>query len=257
MTETGGAWSRKARLRQLLRLPFRSWSSLRPSFAQFGEDHAIVHLLNPSTSGTYVDVGANDPIDGSNTAFLYFLGWSGLAIDPNPAFAAPFRKVRPRDTFLTVGVSEQPGSLTYHEFRNDKLNTFSDARAEQLRGEGTPSVATSTIPCRPLHELIRAHLGDRHPDLLSIDCEGMDLEVLRSARLDTTRPTVILIEDFDRYCNFRDGRPGGELDEYLRSVRYSPIWQAAWSSIYVANDWRDLPGRGFSPPRDETNFMPK
>lgn len=68
---------------------------------------------------------------------------------------------------------------------------------------------------------------------------------------------MILIEDFDRYCNFRDGCHGGELDDYLRSMRYSPIWQAAWSSIYVANDWRDLPGGAFDPPRDETNFMPK
>lgn len=184
MAESGG--SKKARLRQMLRLPPRSWLSLRPSFAQFGEDHAILRLLNPGTSGTFVDVGANDPIDGSNTAFLYFLGWSGLAIDPNPRYAQPFRKVRPRDTFLTMGVSELPSSLTYHEFGNDKLNTFSDARAEQLRGEGTLSVATSTIPCRPLHELIRAHLGNRHPDLLSVDCEGMDLEVLRSR--DSPRP---------------------------------------------------------------------
>src|SRR5581483_2694790 len=102
-------WRNRARLFPLLR-------AARPVFSQFGEDLAITKLLHPSGKGTYVDVGANDPFNGSNTAYLYTLGWSGLAIDPNPAFSADFKKHRPRDTHLTMGVSENEAELTYYEF---------------------------------------------------------------------------------------------------------------------------------------------
>ncbi|MEI9928867.1 MAG: hypothetical protein WDN44_15790 [Sphingomonas sp.] len=49
----------------------------------FGEDVLLGRLLKTASSGTYVDVGANHPIEGSNTYRLYRQGWTGLTIDPN------------------------------------------------------------------------------------------------------------------------------------------------------------------------------
>ena len=41
--------------------------------------------------GTYVDVGAADPVDDSVTAAFYQRGWRGLNIEPVPSFAAALR----------------------------------------------------------------------------------------------------------------------------------------------------------------------
>ena len=151
----GGRVFRRAR--QLTRLPPDAWRSLLPSFSQFGEDHALLRLLKPRSTGTYVDVGANEPLEGSNTAFLYSLGWTGLAIDANPAFAPKFRKARPQDTFLTMGVALEPAELTYFEFGNNVFNTLSPERAAQLTAEGTRPIAERRIPCLPLRDIVRQH----------------------------------------------------------------------------------------------------
>jgi FkbM family methyltransferase len=229
----------------------------RPIFSQFGEDVALTRLLHPQSSGVYVDVGANHPFDGSNTAYLYLKGWSGLAIDPNPIFAEQFRKVRPRDIYLTEGASLSPGALTYYEFEENKFNTLSDERSAQLVREGKVNIRQSSIPCRPLAESVRTHLKGKHIDLLSVDCEGLDLEVLKSAELDAMTPTVIIIEDFSQYLGFRDHEEEGELPQFLRSMNYAPIYQCAWSAIYVSRNWRDLPKTGaYDPPRDPNDYMP-
>ena len=232
-------------------------SAAWPTFSQFGEDLALFNLLNPSHRGTYVDVGANDPFKGSNTAFLYMRGWSGLVIEPNPSFVEAYRKRRPRDTFVTAGVSDTCHALKYFEFKEDVFNTFSPERAEQLRNDGNPPLREQMVPCSPLGDLVAAHLPGRQIDLLSVDCEGLDLQVLESARLDRLRPVAVIVEDFDQYTGFRDGKPRARMEEYLRSQAYSPIYQCAWSSIYVFDEWRTLKSKGFNPPEALEAYMPK
>ncbi|MGC1305214.1 MAG: FkbM family methyltransferase [Caulobacteraceae bacterium] len=230
----------------------------RPTFSQFGEDLAIANLLRPKRSGTYVDVGANHPFEGSNTAYFYMLGWSGLAIDPNPKFADAYRRKRPRDIYLTCGASSTECELTYYEFPYDKFNTLSAERADQLAAEGEPPIRQQQIPCRPLGRLLGEHMAGRRVDLLNVDCEGFDLEVLQSADLAAMAPTVVIIEDFDRYRAFRDGRGESELDGYMRRAGYSPVYQCAWTSIYIANGWREAgDALAFDPPRSLIEYMPQ
>jgi FkbM family methyltransferase len=228
----------------------------RPTFSQFGEDVAIRKLLNPQHSGTYVDVGAHHPFKGSNTAFLYLLGWKGLVVEPNPTYAPIYKKRRPRDVYVIAGVAETESQLEYFEFGEDVLNTFSAERAERLKAT-RQLVRKQTIACRPLYDLVKEHLGETHVDLLSVDCEGLDLAVLRSARLELLKPTVLVIEDFQRYYSFRDGKELGAFDEFLRDKDYSPIFQSAWSAIYVFNRWRDALHTGaFQPPLGLRTYMP-
>jgi hypothetical protein len=72
----------------LLRNRWQSWLSreeirlARFSFSQFGEDLVIEELTNQPgiERGFYVDVGAFDPVTGSNTLLLFKRGWSGINI---------------------------------------------------------------------------------------------------------------------------------------------------------------------------------
>lgn len=226
-------FARRASLRTVLRK-----SSVTVS--QYGEDVIFDRLLRPGPRGTYVDVGANHPVDGSNTFRLYAKGWNGLAIDPNPAFAALYRQHRPRDIWLTAGVSATPGTLTYHEFATSVFNTFDPAQVTHLVSEGRQVVGRIEVACRPLSAIVDEMLPDRQIDLLNIDCEGMDLEVLRSLDLSVRRPTVLILEDYKRYRAFQDGTAEGAFDHAIRELGYAPIAQSAWSAIFVARDWQRL-----------------
>jgi hypothetical protein len=101
-------------------------------------------------------------------------------------------------------------------------------------------IAQQTVSCRPLREMIAEHLPGRQIDLLSVDCEGLDEDVLSSLDLTVHRPTVILVEDYARFYTFRDCEGASRLHRLMWTSGYRPIAQLAFSALYVAIDWRRL-----------------
>jgi FkbM family methyltransferase len=243
------------------------WSAARPSlriiktafFAQYAEDAIVFLALKPSSRGFYVDSGAFHPTEGSNTYKLYLKGWHGLTVEPNPAMAPLFRRMRPRDHHLTEGISLRPtDGLLWHEFANPTMNTMSADRASHLRRHGFEATATKKIVCRPLQDIIDTVCPGQHIDLLSVDCEGMDLEVLQSLDYGRCRPTSILVEDLAGYYAMRDGAPPSAIARYVRDHGYHPIAQMLYSFLYIAEDWRELMKKSaaFDPRMIQNGLLP-
>lgn len=206
------------------------------SFSQYGEDRVLAVSLWPQTRGVYVDVGAYHPWRDSNTYKLYLKGWRGLTIEPNPEYARLFRRYRPRDTHLTVGVGRDPGHFEYFEFKDRKLNTFSPEVARIRESQGGQVLNRRRLSCEPLQALVDAHLKADGIDLLSVDCEGHDLDVLRSLDFSRTRPTAILVEDFAAFEGLGTGRSRSETAEFLSAVEYRAIGQFMFTTLYVDAD---------------------
>src|SRR5215212_4407155 len=120
----------KGRLQQLL-LGYHSYA---PSFSSAGEDMILRHLIgSDKMDGFYVDVGAFDPVRGSNTHFFYLNGWRGINVEARPGSKALFDRVRPRDTNVEVGVSDERGELTYYFVGEDStMNSFSREFLEHI-----------------------------------------------------------------------------------------------------------------------------
>lgn len=215
--------------------------NLRTVHSQYGEDIFFRLLLHPRSAGTYLDVGSHDPVHGSNTFNLYARGWKGVTIDPNPSFASAYRKHRPKGLHLVEGVAKQPSNLIYHMFERDVFNTLSPERALEVAGFGEKPTGQVIVPCRPLTSIVSDHLAGVQIDLLSVDCEGFDLDALESLDLSVNRPTVIIVEDYERYFSFRDGSPNtSAIHKLLFENDYRSVAQLAFSAIYVSRDWRRL-----------------
>src|SRR5574341_369181 len=172
----------------------------RLSFAQQGEDIVLYHVLHDLlrlSAPTYVDIGAADPVNGNNTYLLYCTGGHGVLVEPNPAYVEQLRLRRPKDVVVAAGVgvgTEREGD--YYVIRGrPPLNTFSPKVVETLRPElGSDLVErVVTMPLVPVNELIKTHLG-KAPDLLSIDVEGLDLDILRTLDFEALRPGAIVAE---------------------------------------------------------------
>lgn len=215
-------------------------ASLRSTFAQYGEDQVFRLLLQPGDRGTYLDVGSHHPTRGSNTYNLYLRGWRGVTVDPNPAFADPCRRYRPGDAHLVEGVAGEAGAITYFEFADTVYNTLSPDRARDLERMGIAVVGRRTVRCRPLRAIVEERLAGRQIDLLSVDCEGLDLEAIASLDLARHRPTVMMVEDFQGFAAFRGGGAPSALSGFLHGNGYRPIAQLAFSALFVATDWEQL-----------------
>ena len=204
------------------------------SFSYSGEDK-LLSLLLPCPTGFYVDVGAYHPIVGSNTYKLYLQGWRGLTIEPCHDNARLFEQLRPRDRHLTIGIAAESSMLTYHRFPYAELNTFDPKSAEVVAWtEGVTEVATESVLCRPLSEVLDQYAPGRHVDLLSIDAEGLDLVVLQSLDWQRQRPTAICVEDSAAYHLGALGKPQcSAIRAFLHMRDYLLVSQALVSFVYV------------------------
>jgi FkbM family methyltransferase len=170
------------------------------AYSQDGEDMILRRLFERQARGFYVDVGAHHPYRFSNTCYFYRRGWRGINIDPNPDAIDAFRRDRPSDINVCVGVSDAAANLSFHFFNEPALNTFdADLAAARARLAGYRLLETRSVPVRRLDDLLIEYLPrDRKIDFMSIDVEGMDLSVLRSNDWSRFRPSLLLVEAHER-----------------------------------------------------------
>lgn len=146
-------------------------------FSQFGEDRWIVEHLALPVYGTFVEVGAADGVENSNTLYFERAGWRGILIEPDPRSYPVCKINRPIATVYDCAIGSTPGRAA---FVLDKEPTWSGlARTEGMR---------HPVMVRRLDEL----LGGKSVDLLSIDTEGTEIDVFES--LGEIRPSIIIAE---------------------------------------------------------------
>ena len=169
------------------------------SFAQQGEDLVLKGVLAELgyDKPTYLDIGSYHPVVSNNTYLLYAVGGRGVLVEPNPFLAEMSRRVRPDDTMVEAGVAaaEERAEADYYVIQGrPQLNTFSKEQADRYIAEGGKIEKTVKMPLIPIDELLAEHFPESPPDLLSLDVEGLDLEVLRSMDFERWRPPVICVE---------------------------------------------------------------
>ena len=216
---------------KLLLSPLYDWFGKR-SFAQSGEDIIADIELGKKKKGAYIDVGAFHPKLFSNTYLFYKRGWRGVCIEPRPEAKEAFEKVRPGDKFVGMGVGEKKDVLEYFEFADGAANTFSAEQAEKnIKEAKRKLVRKINVAVMPLREILsNSGLADKEIELMSVDVEGMDLEVLQSNDWKKFRPKLIICEDLD--FDFRNPKQSGVV-KYLMELKYRLVAKTPYSLILV------------------------
>jgi len=165
------------------------------SYAQNHEDVLLARLFPKGLTGFYIDVGASYPIANSLTKHFYDLGWHGVNVEPAAHPYGQLAENRERDLNLNIGLSDEPGTLTLHEFPPElsAVSTFSAAQADWHRDNGLPSVERA-VEVTTLARLCAEHVGDTQIDFLSVDVEGHERQVLSGADWSRWRPRVVIVE---------------------------------------------------------------
>jgi FkbM family methyltransferase len=148
---------------------------VKRSFSQSGEDLILDYYLNKS-SGFYVDIGANDPVQFSNTAFFYSKGWKGINIEPNPVIFKKINSNRSRDINLNIGISKKKEQLPFYIFEAHTLSTFSEEQ-KKLYQKHYALKETKNIECYPLDSVLDKYAKKQDIDFFSVDVEGLDLSL--------------------------------------------------------------------------------
>lgn len=143
-----------------------------------------------SATGIFVEVGANDPVRGSQTWALELDGWTGLLVEP---LAERAEELRTNRTATVEEVACGPPELHGTEAILHVKGGHSTLTVEG----GDPGVeftAQRSVPIRTLDCLLEK-AGIAQVDFLSVDVEGYEAEVLKGTTLGRIRPRLCLVED--------------------------------------------------------------
>lgn len=168
------------------------------SRSQHGEDAFIAGLIPGDCEPLFVDVGANDGYSWSNSYSFAAAGFRLLLVEPMPRYAAlcAFNHRDNPNVFVEpYAISPDLGAATFYvnlDADHDLLAMRSSLRREHIFGD---MVSEVTVPTAPLSFLLAKHKAAERYAVLSVDAEGMDLQVLETADLDQRRPQVICVEN--------------------------------------------------------------
>jgi FkbM family methyltransferase len=157
--------------------------------------------------GVFVEVGAANPGYLSISALYRSLGWSVIAIEPNPSFCELHRK-RGYDVLeYACGDHDEDGvdfcvvdsHRAGYEMGEISFESFSSLAIKESYAKLSHDLDIRKIKVnmRRLDTILATHaVGVERIDILSVDVEGWELEVLTGLNFNKYNPRVLVIENF-------------------------------------------------------------
>lgn len=203
------------------------------SYSQLDEDVFLKKYFNKK-KGFYVDIGCHHPFKHNNTFLLYKDGWSGINIDLNKISIDLFNIARPRDVNICTAITNKKGLVKYYLPDNNPLSseiTISKNFSKILKnhhGNLYKSFSTNGTTWDSIEKKYKSYI--KTIDLLKIDIEGSDLKVLKTIKLNSLRPRLIMVEavHFDR-----KGRR--DIIKYLKMKNYKILYDNKLNVIFKKN----------------------
>jgi FkbM family methyltransferase len=209
--------------------------SVFKSYSQFGEDAYLYAYFKGQTwqdgkpmylpaDGFYVDVGAYSPTECSNTYAFYRQGWHGINIDATPGVMDSFSLLRRRDINLNMAIGAESGELTFYSWGVPNVfNTANPEIARQRAASLGQQPVEMKVKCMPLAGVLEMYIPPgKTINFLTVDVEGLDLEVLRSNDWSKYRPELVVAEEYSYSIEMLRG---SELIKYMDGLDYELL---AW-----------------------------
>lgn len=213
------------------------------SFSQSGEDMIVdfIRVALGLQQFTYLDVGAHHPFYLSNTAFFYKAGFRGVCVEPDPTLFKLIRKKRKRDLCLNTGVGVENSNIAeFYILDSSTLNTFSRDEAERYVQEGHEIISVVNIPLIEINSIIKESF-ELCPNFLSLDIEGMDLDILKAIDFTRFRPEIVCVETVTYSRNNKESKIE-EIPELMKSKGYMAYSDTYINTIFVEKAcWENRP----------------
>ena len=146
--------------------------------SQDGQDIFVLRTLDDKQNGFFVEIGAWDGIEFSNTYLLEKRhGWTGLLAEADPNALEKLKHNRPDALIDGRAVWRESGNkIEFLISPSGKLSGIKDNITfdKTIKRGGTIQL----IPTVTLDDLLDAHNCPQHIDYMSIDTEGSEYEII-------------------------------------------------------------------------------
>jgi FkbM family methyltransferase len=172
-------------------------------------------LFGRRSTGRFVEVGAYDGVQWSNTSFLATVGWKGIYIEPVQEFAAACALHHASNNVHVFPVAcgrEEDRAVTLHV--GGSLSTVSERYIDVYNklpwAQGNHQGVTRRVPACSLSTILESAEWEIGFDLLVVDVEGGEQAVFDGFDLLKWQPQVMIVElhqgnpDFDAFPDVKE-----------------------------------------------------
>jgi FkbM family methyltransferase len=168
-------------------------------YSQQGEDKFIFENFLKHENGFFIELGAMDGVQYSNTLFFEkTLGWNGILIEPTNQYNN-LMKNRPNCYNFNYAISQLEGEVEF--VGNGALGGIKAVMPDgHYFGWGLNNEQIYKVPTIPISKIIDRVNNIKKidkVDLFSIDVEGAELEVLKT--YDWSIPTFLVLIEMAAY----------------------------------------------------------
>lgn len=201
-----------------------------------GDDRIAASLLrkllrsHDKSQPFYLDIGANEPVYGSNTHLFYELGFFGICIDPIPEVASKFSSKRPRDVFHNIAIVDDDRMVELTIYENDGAST-TDPPTKSRYDQKFTANSVITVQGKTLASALSDLKLVKSFPLLTVDVEGCDLVVLNQAIKSNYSFELIIVED--KHFSMHSPFPQTEIAKLLASSGFTFIARTPLNSFYI------------------------
>jgi len=167
---------------------------LKLSKSQLDQDLFVSYLLKEKTEGFFVEFGATNGVDLSNSYLLEKqLNWQGILAEPGRSWHEKLHENRSCKIDMRCVYSLSGQKISFSDSVEPELSTISayvNSDAHAVVRKNSIQYEVETIS---LNDLLEFHCAPKEIDYLSIDTEGSELEILNAfdfSRYDTSIITV-------------------------------------------------------------------
>lgn len=149
------------------------------SRAQNRQDMFVLSHLNFKRDGFFIEFGATNGIDHSNTYILEKdFGWTGILAEPALCWHEALQRNREVAIDTQCVWKESNQTVPFYETDASDLSTIAVYRGEDLHTRKRTHGIRYDVPTISLQDLLIKHQAPRLIDYLSIDTEGSEFDIL-------------------------------------------------------------------------------
>jgi FkbM family methyltransferase len=198
------------------------------------ETAIIKDLIPEGFVGTFIDVGAYHPTWLSNSYTFEKEGWTVYCIEPNIYCIPNLERHRKNVYNLAIG-KENKDNVDFFVFETaagvGSMAGFTGlsekvTKATRMFGDAFVPREVTKIDLRTMDTFIKDNVEEDRVDVMSIDTEGLEMDVLGGFNINKYMPKVVVIENIT----------GSEEQEvYLKQFGYILVRRHEYNDFYIKN----------------------